>query len=194
MSGEMDLSLLVELSTGEEATIKEFFLNQLGDIEKASKIAPERREDLVEALTEFFIEQGIQPSAKYDLILEGVSLLAEKGIQLYVISSQNNSILNQLRERNSLLQGESKQREYEPKQSKRPAPKMYNEPTETEIEGRQLAKDEKLSSEMERDYFNTEPTESSIGKANGLVLMSDTDLDIEMENDLTLLNSIETKE
>jgi len=185
MSGEMDLSVLVELSTGEEATIKEFFLNQLGNIDLASKIAPERREELIEALTEYFIEQGIQPSAKYDLILEGVSLLAEQGIKLYTISSQNNSILNQLRERNAMLQGERQ----EQRQPRNPTPPSYEQQEEREI-----VKDEKVSSKMERDYFNAEPTENSIGKANELVLMSDSDLEIEMENDLTLLNSIETKE
>ena len=186
MSGEMDLSVLVELSTGEEATIKEFFLNQLGDIEKSSKIAPERREDLVEALAEYFIEQGIQPSAKYDLLLEGFSLVAEQGLKLYMISSQNNSILNQLRERNSILQGEQPQPRRE---QKTPPPPSYEQQVEKE-----LLKDEKASSKMERDYFNAEPSESSIDKATELVLMSDNDLEIEMENDLSLLNSIETKE
>jgi len=177
MSGEMDLSVLVELSTGEEATIKEFFLNQIGDIQVASKIAPERREDIIEALTEYFIEKGIQPSAQYDLILEGVSLLAEQGIKLYVITSQNKSILNQLRERNSILQGERPAPEYrEPTpQPQRPTPPPSQDPspvTPEYIEQLELARASK-----------NQPDDSLI-----------SEMEQEMENDLTLLKVIETKE
>jgi len=174
MSGEMDLSVLVELSTGEEATIKEFFLNQLGDIQVASKIAPERREDIIEALTEYFIEKGIQPSAQYDLILEGVSLLAEQGIKLYVITSQNKSILNQLRERNSILQGERPAPAPTP-QPQRPTPPPSQEPspvTPEYIEQLELARASK-----------NQPDDSLI-----------SEMEQEMENDLTLLKVIETKE
>lgn len=101
MSGEMDLSVLVELPDGSEATIKQFFLNQLEAITVASKIDKEKREDLIDALTELFIEKNIQPSASYDVALSGVSLLAEQTIKLMMITSTNNSILNQLRERNA---------------------------------------------------------------------------------------------
>jgi hypothetical protein len=184
MSGEMDLSVLVELSTGEEATIKEFFLNQLGDIEKASKVAPERREDIIEALTEYFIEKGIQPSAQYDLILEGVSLLAEKGIQLYVITSQNKSILNQLRERNTILQGE------------RPKPE-YREPTPPP----QRNTSENVSTQVSPDYIEqlelARASKSSAQTSNEVSPINESielDMEEEMENDLSLLRSIETKE
>ena len=84
-----------------------------------------------------------------------------------------------------MLQGERQ----EQRQPRNPTPPSYEQQEEREI-----VKDEKASSKLERDYFNAEPTESSIGKTNELVLMSDSDLEIEMENDLTLLNSIETKE
>lgn len=199
MTGEMDLSVLVELSTGEEATIKEFFLNQLGDIQVASKIAPERREDIIEALTEFFIEKGIQPSAQYDLILEGVSLLAEQGIKLYVITSQNKSILNQLRERNTILQGERQAPEYrEPTpqpQRPTPPPSQNSSPVTPEyleqLELARASKDAKQDAKFERDYFESEPTEASIREASDSILM---DMEQEMENDLTLLKVIETKE
>ena len=101
MSGEMDLSVLVELPDGSEATIKQFFLNQLDAITVASKIDKEKREDLIDALTELFIEKNIQPSASYDVALSGISLLAEQTIKLFMITSTNNSILAQLRERNA---------------------------------------------------------------------------------------------
>jgi len=99
LNGEMDLSALVELPDGTEATIKQYFINQLGEIEVASKIAPERREQLTDDLTEVFIENNIQPSANLNMAISGLSLVAEQGIKISQIVSTNNQLLNQLRER-----------------------------------------------------------------------------------------------
>jgi hypothetical protein len=99
LNGEMDLSALVELPDGTEATIKQYFISQLGEIEVASKIAPERREQLTDDLTEVFIENNIQPSANLNMAISGLTLVAEQGIKISQIVSTNNQLLNQLRER-----------------------------------------------------------------------------------------------
>jgi|694.fasta_scaffold00976_34 hypothetical protein len=99
LNGEMDLSALVELPDGTEATIKQYFINQLGEIEVASKISAERREQLTEDLTEVFIENNIQPSANMNMAISGLTLVAEQGIKISAIVSTNNQLLNQLRER-----------------------------------------------------------------------------------------------
>ena len=101
MSGEMDLSVLVELPDGTEATVKQFFLNQLGDIQEASKIEKEKRDNLVDSLTELFIEKNIQPSSSVNVAIDGITVVAEQFMKIFMIVSQNNSILNQLRERNA---------------------------------------------------------------------------------------------
>lgn len=111
LSSEIDVNALLSLPDGSEVTIKEFFLSQLGDIQEASKITQEERDDLTDALTEIFIEKNIQPSPAYEFGMTALSVLAKKGIQLYMISAQNNQILNQLREKNALLR-EQNQQEY----------------------------------------------------------------------------------
>jgi hypothetical protein len=103
LTNEIDVNALLSLPDGSEVTIKEFFLSQLGDIQEASKITQEERDDLTDALTEIFIEKNIQPSPAYEFGMTALSVLAKKGIQLYMISNQNNQILNQLRERNALM-------------------------------------------------------------------------------------------
>lgn len=109
LTQEIDVNALLSLPDGSEVTIKEFFLSQLGDIAEASKISQEEREDLTDSLTEIFIEKNIQPSPAYEFGMTALSVLAKKGIQLYMISNQNNQILNQLREKNALMREQNQQ-------------------------------------------------------------------------------------
>jgi hypothetical protein len=124
MTGEIDLSVIVELPNGQEATIREFFLNQLGDITEASKINPESKAEMIEALTELFIEKNIQPSASYDAVITGISIVAEQGIKLMMIVKQNNSILDQLRER-----GRTTEVPYQEPEAYNPPPATPQTPT-----------------------------------------------------------------
>jgi len=124
VTGEIDLNLIVELPNGQEATIRDFFLNQLGDIAEASKINPESKAEMIEALTELFIEKNIQPSASYDALITGVSIVAEQGIKLMMIVKQNNAILDQLRER-----GRTTEVPYQEQPEYTPPPTNYKTPT-----------------------------------------------------------------
>lgn len=114
LTNEIDVNALLSLPDGSEVTIKEFFLSQLGDIQEASKITQEERDDLTDALTEIFIEKNIQPSPAYEFGMTALSVLAKKGIQLYMISNQNNQILNQLREKNALMREQNQQQYQQP--------------------------------------------------------------------------------
>lgn len=176
LTGEMDLSLIVELPNGQEATIRDFFLNQIGDIQEASKINPESKAELIEALTELFIEKNIQPSATYDVLLSGVSIVAEQGIKLMMIVQQNNAILNQLRER-----GKTQEVQYQEPEPQ-PTPPPRRQPQADPFVGQ--ASDEPNPFEVEKVRANS----------NDLLLADDIDLDAEMQNDLSLLDGIETKE
>ena len=114
LTNEIDVNALLSLPDGSEVTIKEFFLSQMGDIQNASKISQEERDDLTDSLTEIFIEKNIQPSPAYEFGMNALSVLAKKGIQLYMISAQNNQILNQLKERNALLREQNQQQYQDP--------------------------------------------------------------------------------
>ena len=136
LTEEIDVNALLSLPNGAEVTIKEFFLSQLGDIQEASKISQEEKDDLTDSLTEIFIEKNIQPSPAYEFGMNALSVLAKQGIKLYMIANQNNQILNQLRERNALMK-EQNQSNYQPPVTPQQEfttpppprePEMYEEP------------------------------------------------------------------
>jgi len=198
LNGEMDLSLVLELPNGGEATIREFFLAQIPDIEQASRINKESKEDLIEALTELFVEKNIQPSASYDVAISAVSIIAEQGIKLAMIVQQNNAILNQLRQR---AQDNPPPRQFsaptpEPTYTQ-PTPEPSPYPSQEEISAKQkkqMRKDMKESDKMKDEFFSIAPTQASVEKAQDSILLEDYDLDDEMKNDLDLLDEFETKE
>jgi len=97
ISGEIDLSLILSLEDGQEATVKEFFLVQAMRAEQLSKISAEERSDLAESLAEVMLEKGIAPTPMQELILIGVGIFGKQALTLWQISSQNNAVLTQLK-------------------------------------------------------------------------------------------------
>ena len=185
MTGEMDLSILVELPDGTEATVKQFFINQIGDIQAASKIDKEKRDMLVDSLTELFVEKNIQPSSSVNFAIDAVTVLAEQGMKLYMISSQNNAILNQLRERNEMIREQSVPTP-PPAAAPTPAPDPIPEPTPTR---KKASRNEEMAvapSEM----VQTNPLTNEVLP----IEFSDQTLNAEMSMDLSLLDTIETSE
>lgn len=161
LTNEIDVNALLTMPDGTEATVKEFFLSQLGQIQQASKISQEDREDLIDSLTELFIEKNIQPSPAYEFGLNALTVVAKQGIQLYMIVAQNNQIISQLRERNALIKEQSQPRYQEPQ------PTQYTPPPAPE-------------------QFTTQQTPQSVP--------TDSEIDEVMSNELSLLDTIETKE
>jgi hypothetical protein len=221
VTGEIDVNALLSLPDGMEVTIKEFFLSQLGDIQVASKISKEKRDDLTESLTELFIEKNIQPSPNWEFALELGSVLAEQGIKLYMIANQNKQILDQLRERNAILKMEQEPQAPPPQDysfekeapsvkvatervareryrtpSRSFEPKNYKHRSETP-EYRSNLQKARAQQEANRDdklkqrLFDNDPNPDTIARASDSVLM---DMDEDIENELSLLESIETKE
>lgn len=97
ISGEIDLSLMLSLEDGQEATVKEFFLVQSMRAEQLSKISEEEKSDLAESLAEVMLEKGIAPTPMQELILISVGIFGKQALTLWQITSQNNAVLNQLR-------------------------------------------------------------------------------------------------
>jgi hypothetical protein len=127
ISGEIDLSLMLSLEDGQEATVKEFFLVQAMRAEQLSKISQEERNDLAEALAEVMLEKGIAPTPMQELILIGVGIFGKQALTLWQISSQNNAVLMQLR----ALRVETKQPQ--PVQQPIPQPQPVAQPIQEEI-------------------------------------------------------------
>lgn len=183
MTGEMDLSILVELPDGTEATVKQFFINQIGDIQAASKIDKEKRDMLVDSLTELFVEKNIQPSSSVNFAIDAVTVFAEQGMKLYMISSQNNAILNQLRERNEMMRDQSTP-------PPPPAPKTSPEPTPEPTPQRSQVSEQPEMVVSASEIIQTNPLTNEALP----IEFSDQALSAEMSMDLSLLDTIETSE
>ena len=100
LNGEIDLSLMLQLEGGQEATVKEFFQKQCAQAEELSKISQEDKDDLADALAEVLLEKGVAPTPMQELIMVGVSVLGGQAIMLMGVKQQTNSVLNQLKAMN----------------------------------------------------------------------------------------------
>jgi hypothetical protein len=98
LSGEMDLSLLLEMDGGEQVTVKEFFISQLGAIQEASKIEQDDKDDLTDALAEVFMEKNIQPKPEWNLVLSAITIAGKQVVKGFAITSQIKGVLVQLKE------------------------------------------------------------------------------------------------
>jgi len=112
LNGEMDLSLLVTLDNGQEATVKQFFSQQCLAAEQLAKFDDEEKKDMSESLAEVFMEKGIAPTTTQEALIVIGGIFVKKGAILLSLKSQTNSLLNQLR-----LMNENNQSNYtEPSQ------------------------------------------------------------------------------
>jgi len=153
LSGEMDLSLLVTLSDEQQITIKEYFIHQNEVIKEASKISPEEKEDLIEAMTEVFLEKGIAPTPMQELMLTSARILGLKAVQAFSIVSSNNALLAQLRNQGGTEDQEHEEQPQEQQRSSRPVPMDYDEMTES------LTKNEPKSTQKMADDVVTPAVE-----------------------------------
>lgn len=124
LSGEMNLSILVTLENGQEATVKRFFQQQCVAAEQLSKFEDEEKKDMAEALAVVFMEKGIAPSATQELLIVVGGVLVKKGAILLSLKSQTNSLLNQLRMMNDAYQAPQPQYEPQPQPAQEPQPQQ----------------------------------------------------------------------
>jgi len=130
LSGEMNLSILVTLETGQDATVKHFFQQQCLAAEQLAKFEDDEKIDMAEALAAVMLEKGIAPTATQELMIVVGGVLVKKGAILLSLKSQTNSLLNQLRAMNG------NQPQYEPQYEPQPQPQpqpVYQEPVVNEV-------------------------------------------------------------
>lgn len=121
LSGEMNLSILVTLENGQDATVKQFFQQQCLAAEQLAKFEDEEKKDMAEALSAVLLEKGIAPTPTQELMIVVGGVLVKKGAILLSLKSQTNSLLNQLRMMNT-----PQQPQYQPEPQPQP---VYEQPT-----------------------------------------------------------------
>jgi hypothetical protein len=141
INDEMDLSLLLDMPNGQQASVKSFFLSQHEVIRQESKILTEDREDLTDALTEVFLEKGIAPTPMQELMLVGARIVGLQTLKAVAIVNSHKSILSQLR---GMKQEETGYDDYvspptpQPQQRQKPPRQAEaNSNTQTEVEAQQ---------------------------------------------------------
>lgn len=98
INGEMDLSLFVDLGSGQRETIRNFFNQlELKTVEQM-KFDAEYKEDLTNALYKVMLEKGIAPTPMQNLMIVIGQGIIQKGAVVLENKMVANSVLNQLRE------------------------------------------------------------------------------------------------
>lgn len=98
LKGEMDLSLLLTMPTGQEATVKQWFKYQCIQAEQLAKFEKEEKEDLAEVLAELLDKKGVSPSIEQETAIIALQMFGKKFMIGYDIKNGINSILGQLKE------------------------------------------------------------------------------------------------
>lgn len=125
LTGELDLSAVLDMPEGDQITVKEFFMQQLGGIVEDSKIDREDREELTDALTEVFIEKNIAPKPEWELALVAITVVGKQSLKAIARSKQINGLIEQLKIQNSFnRQQQAPQQQY----YEQPAPAPSNAP------------------------------------------------------------------
>jgi hypothetical protein len=119
LNGEMDLSILVTLQDGQEATVKQFFQQQCLAAEQLAKFEEEEKKDMSECLAAVFLEKGIAPSVTQEALIVIIGVVIKKGAMLFGLKSQTNSLLTQLRSMNEGSE-QQEQQYYEPQPQAQP--------------------------------------------------------------------------
>jgi hypothetical protein len=126
LNDEMDLDLLVTLEDGQQATVKQFFQMHCYKAEQLSKIDPEEKSDLADALAEVLLEKGVGPTPTQELMLISLKIFGGQAVALFSLKSQTNSLLAQLREIKEQQGGQKIDKTYTPQPQ--PAPEKVQVP------------------------------------------------------------------
>lgn len=148
MNGEMDLSILVTLENGQEATVRRFFQQQCIAAEQLSKFEEEEKKDIADALAEVFLEKGIAPSKTQELMIVLGGVLIKKGAILLSLKNQTNSLLDQLR---AMSDGQPKEPQYEQPQQQYDQPQQSVNQVYSEVNGVPNSTVEELQDELVAD-------------------------------------------
>lgn len=97
LNGEIDLSLLLEMEDGQQATVRQFFASQCQKFEVMAKISKDDQDELAEALADVLMEKGITPTPTQVLIMSSLEIVGRQAITAFAMTAQTNALLLQLK-------------------------------------------------------------------------------------------------
>jgi hypothetical protein len=134
LSGEIDLSILVTLEGGQEATIKQFFQAQSLKAEELAVISKEEQEDLTDAVAELLLEKNFTPTPTQEVLLISLKIIGAKFVGAFALKSQTNDLLMQLRSMKAEQTPQQEYKEPQPQPRPQPQPQAQAEPVEEPID------------------------------------------------------------
>lgn len=94
----MDLQILLTLEDNQKQPVSEWFRAKVKEANGCFKVEEQDKQDLIDSLYEVMLEKGIAPTPMQELIINAVkTLILDMGLKAYNLSSQINSVLNQLK-------------------------------------------------------------------------------------------------
>lgn len=144
LSGEMDLSILLTMPEGQQATVKEWFKMQCLQAEALSKFKQSEKDDLADVLAELLDKKGIAPSIEQEVAIIALKMFGEKFMLALDMKAGIKSVLSQLRELNNNNNNRQnfsnyKEPEYQEQPvNSEPQPRQMEEPVNSvvaEVEG-----------------------------------------------------------
>ena len=98
LNDEMDLTLLLTMPNGQQATVKEWFGNQRINAEQLAKFEQAEKDDLAEILAEVLDKKGITPSEEQELLIIAFSMFGKKFMVAWDMKKGINNIIEQLKD------------------------------------------------------------------------------------------------
>jgi hypothetical protein len=97
ITGEIDLSIILDMQ-GHEATVKEFFQTHNYNASELFKTEPEEKEELIDAMAEFFVFKGIAPTPEQEILIAWGGWALKKGILAFAMNANITAAVNQFKE------------------------------------------------------------------------------------------------
>jgi hypothetical protein len=99
MDGEMDLQILLTLENNQQATVRQWFGQKVGEAQTIFKVTEEDKNDLIDSLYEVMLEKGIAPTPMQELIINSVkTFVIDMGVKAMMFNNQIKGVLEQLRQ------------------------------------------------------------------------------------------------
>lgn len=98
INDEIDLTLLLTMPNGQQATVKDWFGSQRINAEQLAKFEQTEKDDLAEILAEVLEKKGVSPTEEQELLIIAFSMFGKKFMVAWDIKKGINNVIEQLKD------------------------------------------------------------------------------------------------